>query len=208
MAKLVNPLLSQDARGSVAGVQYSRNTYGNFASRKSTSTRSQRLNVTNWRRHLGIAQHAWAAASDADRATWDRWARPGLTPRSVFVGGYMTLASILQTGAVADGAGNPTTHMFDLLMTDNRPAAPNWTLTWDYTGYAFNWVRVSYYVTETHHTGIHRRKWKVYYDWIPLLKTASFNIPVSGNWHHFYVDLVDAKNGRTQPLARFDMPPV
>lgn len=86
MAKLINPLLSQDARGSVSGIQFSRNRSGNFGSRKSTSNRSQSETATNHRAYIKLAHTFWLSLAPALKTAWHTVAPHPLTGRNAFVG--------------------------------------------------------------------------------------------------------------------------
>lgn len=101
MTRVIMPLMSQDARGSVAGMQFSRNRSGNFGSRKSTSTRAQSDGATNWRANIKAAHTAWHALSASDRLSWEQAASATVTPRNAFIGCYLRniQATVLQLGA-------------------------------------------------------------------------------------------------------------
>lgn len=90
MARVTNPLLSQDASGSVGGVQFSRNRAGNFGSRKSTSNRKQGTVVTAHRARLKLAHSAWDDLSTGLKASWVNHAQPPLTGRNAFIGSCLT----------------------------------------------------------------------------------------------------------------------
>lgn len=86
MARVTQPLFSQDARGSVSGIQYSRNRAGSFGSRKSTSNRKQSEAVTLHRSRLKLAHTAWLALDAGLQAAWDQYAGDVRTGRNAFVG--------------------------------------------------------------------------------------------------------------------------
>lgn len=86
MSKLLNPLLSQDARGSVAGVQFSRNRSGCFGSRKSTSNRKQGDVATAQRALLKLAHSAWSAIGTDLQTQWEAHAPATMTGRNAFIG--------------------------------------------------------------------------------------------------------------------------
>lgn len=93
MSKLVNPLLSQDARGSVSGIQFSRNRAGSFASRKSTSTRAQGEGPTNFRAQIKRAHTAWNSLSSSLKQSWETYAHARETGRNAFIGCCLRLFS-------------------------------------------------------------------------------------------------------------------
>lgn len=86
MSKVVMPLLSQDARGSFSGIQFSRGRYGNFGSRKSTSNRKQGDVATNHRARIKAAHTAWEALDPGLKACWETYAGPTQTGRNAFIG--------------------------------------------------------------------------------------------------------------------------
>lgn len=122
MARVTMPLLSQDARGSVSGVQFSRNRSGNFGSRKSTSTRAQSDRVTNWRAKLKEAHSAWLNLSEQLRSSWEAYAGPTQTGRNAFVGACLRLFS----------AG------LDAPSVDPRTPASNYTVQ------SYNWRKLDH----------------------------------------------------------------
>ncbi len=107
MARLIMPLMSQDARGSVAGIQYSSNRSGCFGSRKSTSTRAQAGGATNWRANIKAAHTAWHALSEPLRTAWAAIAPAPLTGRNLYIGCALRLLSIGAPAPTADPRSAP-----------------------------------------------------------------------------------------------------
>lgn len=86
MSKVVNPLLSQDARGSVSGIQFSRNRSGCYGSRKSTSNHKTSDTVREHRSRLKLAHTTWQGLDPGLQADWQQYAGHVLTGRNAFVG--------------------------------------------------------------------------------------------------------------------------
>lgn len=126
MAKLTNPLMSQDARGSVSGVQFSANTSGSFASRKSTGTRAQRGESTNWRGQIKTAHTAWLALSAELQAQWAEVATPTQTARNAFIGAYLRNLMIAHPVFTKSPLQTPIADVFSNLKARNFPGSPPW----------------------------------------------------------------------------------
>ena len=92
MTKVLNPLMSSEASGSVGGLEFKRSRAGNVVGRKSTSTFQQSRATCDARAALGRARAAWTAQSAAARAAWERLATPHQTARNAFTAAYCRLA--------------------------------------------------------------------------------------------------------------------
>jgi len=115
MAKLINPLMSQDARGSVSGIQFSRNHSGCFGSRKSTSNRKQSVDVLKHRSRLKRAQSAWVSLSASLKSAWEAYVGSRPLARSAFVGAqirnYTHGSGDLSWSPLPTPSGVPITNM-------------------------------------------------------------------------------------------------
>lgn len=136
MAKLVHPLLSQDARGSLAGVQYSRNRSGSFGSRKSTSNRHQGDVATAHRTRIKTAHTAWTALSSQLKSHWEEFSGGRPTGRNAFIGATLTNLTI----AYPPPAQSPL---------DPPPLGPPHSFIYwpDYFGFFFHiitWTKAAY----------------------------------------------------------------
>ena len=141
MAKLVNPLLSQDARGSVSGLQFSRNRGGNFGSRKSTSNRSQSEAVTLHRGRLKLAHSAWLALDPGLQSNWDAFAGPHQTGRNAFVGAAIRNAVVEQPAPTQNPLLGPHASMITGMEFDDDRFFPyNPGLFWDQQANQFDVV--------------------------------------------------------------------
>lgn len=115
MAKVTNPLMSQDARGSVSGIQYSRNRSGNFGSRKSTSNRSQSLTVTAHRSRIKFAHTLWDGLDADYQALWNAYMGPVRTGRNGYVGAAIrSLMSGQATPSKSPLESPSAPHVYDL----------------------------------------------------------------------------------------------
>lgn len=94
MARVVSPLHSADARGTVAGIQFSRNRSGNFATRRSSGTYPQRGDSVNQRAIMAHAAAAWRDKPPRTQAAWDAHAPYPHTGRQHFIGAAMRLISM------------------------------------------------------------------------------------------------------------------
>lgn len=132
MAKVTNPLMSQDARGSVAGVQYSRNRSGNFGSRKSTSNRKQSPDVVQHRARIKRAHTRWTSITQALRDAWEAYAPITIGGRAAFVGAQIrnyTMDPVDLTLSPIDAPPRSTPNDLVAKMTSLGP--DRLTLTWD-----------------------------------------------------------------------------
>lgn len=94
MARVINPLLSVEARGSVSGLQFSRTRAGAHCGRKSTSTRSQAPGAVEHRATLAPAQSAWAALTHAQQAAWSTYAPHPLTGQAAYIQHHLRARAI------------------------------------------------------------------------------------------------------------------
>lgn len=85
MARVVSPLLSQEARGSITGLQFSRNPSGPTVGRKSLATYRETQSQHLARNHLATAHHFWTSLPQAAKDQWALHSRPGLTARQIFI---------------------------------------------------------------------------------------------------------------------------
>lgn len=127
------PLLSQDARGSFSGIQFSRNRSGNFGSRKSTSNHKQGDVATNHRARLKAAHTAWEALDPGLKSCWDTYAAPTQTGRNAFIGATLTNLVI----DLSAPTGNPLEAPAQAPITNlvyNPGVAPLWIylIAWDW----------------------------------------------------------------------------
>jgi len=93
VTRVLNPLMSQDARGSVAGTQFSSNVTGPHAGRKSTSTPASGDRVLEYRSQMGKAHHAFNALTPGQAASWDLTPDTPVKPREHFVKLYLARAA-------------------------------------------------------------------------------------------------------------------
>jgi len=164
MARVLLPLHSLDARGSVAGIQFSRNRAGPFASRKSTSTYSQKPGSVAQRALFARASHAWPDVSAAHKQNWEALAPYPHTGRQLYIG------CALRTLAVDMGTPiyPPQYDIHTSTLTNFRYEKPLYpyshpVLWWDHSGY--HWHRLLIYsVPLETHAYPHVRKFKFYRD--------------------------------------------
>lgn len=129
MAKVTNPLMSQDARGSVSGIQFSRNRSGNFGSRKSTSTRAQGDPVLAQRALLKTAHSKWLNALPLVRDSWDAFAPPPLTGRNWFIGCQLRLLAAGEDAPpVIPNRNFDTTKTEEFYWVQNQPGPDDYFL--------------------------------------------------------------------------------
>lgn len=133
MARVTMPLLSQDARGSVSGIQFSRNRAGNFGSRKSTSNHKQGTVVTAHRARLKLAHSAWEDLSTALKTNWEEFAPLTQTGRNAFVGAALRNLMIDQPPPTLSPLRAPTRPPITGLRY-TRGTDPTWifALEWDF----------------------------------------------------------------------------
>lgn len=75
MAKVLNPLHSEDARGSVGGITYSTTYSGAVAKKKARPvTRSEPYKQSN-RARVGFLSRKWGALTQGQRDSWKAWAQ-------------------------------------------------------------------------------------------------------------------------------------
>lgn len=86
MARVVGPLHSVSAAGSVGGVQFSQNRSGSHCGRKSTSTRAQNERAILYRSKMPLAQHAWRDLAPVIQAQWNSLATPTQSGRNLYIG--------------------------------------------------------------------------------------------------------------------------
>jgi len=74
MAKVLTPLMSADAKGSVGGITYSRCSSGNVAKYKARPVkRSEKYKMSN-RARVGFLARSWGALTQGMRDSWKAWA--------------------------------------------------------------------------------------------------------------------------------------
>lgn len=74
MARVLNPLISTDAKGSVGGITYSGGRYGNTVKTKSRPSTKVNFNQPTIRAMLGHLSRKWGYLTDANREAWKSWA--------------------------------------------------------------------------------------------------------------------------------------
>ncbi|MBA7646326.1 hypothetical protein ES703_54088 [subsurface metagenome] len=74
MARVLNPLNSADAKGSVGGMTYTKSPAGNVCKRKSKPVqRSEPYKQSN-RARMGFLSRHWGALTGVQRTSWKNWA--------------------------------------------------------------------------------------------------------------------------------------
>lgn len=130
MAKVLQPLHSAQASGSIAGVQYSRNAAGAFASRKSTSTRADNAGALEYRSMLGSAHHAFDALTDAQRATWAFPDDTAVTARQRFLTLYLAKSARGLTLPIARPSNRGYFAVTELNLARGAPIQDTFTASW------------------------------------------------------------------------------
>jgi hypothetical protein len=74
MAKIKLGSLAQDARGSVAGVKFSRNRYGSVAMQKVSPVQPRTIRQLDQRSVFTLVSQAWRNLTAAQMAAWASWA--------------------------------------------------------------------------------------------------------------------------------------
>lgn len=93
MAKLKLPCMCTEASGSLGGLEYKRNQYGNVVGRRSISTGLHTPAQLIVRSRLKFAHNAFSALSEQLKSAWEEFASPPKTGRNAFVGAYLKLAT-------------------------------------------------------------------------------------------------------------------
>lgn len=73
MAKVLSPIMSADAKGSVGGITFTSTTVGNVAKKKARPVRRARREQDNNRSRLGYLARRWGALTDAQRLEWEAY---------------------------------------------------------------------------------------------------------------------------------------
>lgn len=208
MTKLIMPLLSQDARGSVSGIQFSRNRSGCFGSRKSTSTRAQKGESTNWRATIKRAHSAFDALTDAEKLSWAAWTPPGQTVRSHYIGSYLRLATTAQLPDPTHPSRTLRATLKNIVLIAPTPPSTTWFMSWGYDGDSSSWMRVQHHASWGDFPHIHDRKWRVVIGRPTDLRSASFKISARAPYHQFLISTYDWRTGKSLWQVRIDDDPV
>lgn len=74
MARVLNPLNSQDAKGSIGGITYTKSPAGNVAKKKSDPVRRSEPYKQSNRSRVGFLARAYGGLTQAQRNSWKDWA--------------------------------------------------------------------------------------------------------------------------------------
>ncbi|MBA7661150.1 hypothetical protein ES703_69163 [subsurface metagenome] len=75
MAKVLNPLFSEDAKGSVAGLTFTHTSVGNVVKRKSKPVKRSEPYKQSNRARVGYLSRKWGDLTDGQRTSWKAWAQ-------------------------------------------------------------------------------------------------------------------------------------
>lgn len=92
MAKVLSPLMSADAKGSIGGITFTSTTVGNVAKKKAKPVKRARREQDNNRSRLGYLARRWGALVDAQRLLWEEYAENH--PRPDGFGGTFIMSGI------------------------------------------------------------------------------------------------------------------
>lgn len=89
MAKVVAPLLSEEAHGALGGIEFRTGHYGNMVGRRSIAARIRTPLALEARSRMKLAQEAWDVHDPGEIAAWDTFARHPETGRNRHTGGHL-----------------------------------------------------------------------------------------------------------------------
>lgn len=115
MAKVLSPLMSADAKGSVGGITYTSTSVGNVAKKKAKPVKRARRSQDNNRSRLGYLSRRWGALTGAQRLEWEAYAdnhpRPDGFGGTFIMSGINALVSLnmnaMRLGAPTDEQTSP-----------------------------------------------------------------------------------------------------
>jgi hypothetical protein len=92
MARVKNPLLSQEAHGALAGIEYRTSTYGNIVGRRSITPARQTVRQLAHRALFTRASTAWRNLPTTTKQQWNKLAEAPLDGRTTYIAAYIRLA--------------------------------------------------------------------------------------------------------------------
>lgn len=99
MAKAKNPLMSQEARGALGGIEYRQNQYGAVIGRRSITPHKRTPSQLEHRRKLSESAAIWTSLSDEIKSNWNTFAKSPLDGRTAFIAAKMKLSQATATPA-------------------------------------------------------------------------------------------------------------
>jgi len=97
MAKVKNPLFSEEAHGALGGIEFRQNRYGAVVGRKSIAAYHSTQKQLHHRSLLKAAHNAYAALTPQIKAAWDLIATPPITGRNLFIGRCLRILNAYPT---------------------------------------------------------------------------------------------------------------
>lgn len=182
MAKVQNPLLSQEAYGDLGGILFRRGTYGNICSRRSIASVSRTPSQTIARATFSLATSAWDALSVESKRAWEAYATYPTSGRAKYIGNWIRLAP---TGLTPPDFPTkpPPTSLFNV-KAYILPGPPSDVcyIIWDYTGSQDCFVRIPMLQTWSHRASPKPAKLKgsawADVSWRTLTDTLPYEAPV------------------------------
>lgn len=147
MAKVLNPLFSEDAKGSVAGLTFTHTSVGNVVKRKSKPVRRSEPYKQSNKARIGFLSRMWGALTQGERDSWKAWAQDHPQPDG-FGGTFIMSGSnafvsinfnVMRLGAPADMMRLPPVDecpasLDTLVATTGVGAAGDIDLDWTHNG--------------------------------------------------------------------------
>lgn len=130
MAKVKQPLFSQEAVGALGGIQFRRGTYGPIVSRRSVTPHLMTPAQTLQRSRLAHAHRAFDALTDAQREAWNAFATYPETGRNAYVRAYTILDKLGLTPATDPRTSTDIPRISNVTAAWYPPTAKRLMVTW------------------------------------------------------------------------------
>lgn len=145
MAKVKNPLMSQEAHGAVGGLEFRLTRSGSIVGDRSLATPTRTSRATSYAAHLGKARAAWTLVSPLNKKRWASVAPPGMSAFNFFQLAYarssrLTLLITAESPVLVRPA-----RISNFAISEWIPSSRILRATWAHSAGANNWVYIYFH---------------------------------------------------------------